>query len=72
MEMERPDNSIAKLLRVRGYKWIDDHSERHGFKQSHKGSSVMVVLDPFARKSTLFSDLEEGCDYLTWRRGKCQ
>lgn len=61
------------LLRARGYKHIDSYASHHGYASQAAGSTVLCVVDPKGTDSSFvraFEDLEEGCDYLTWKRGK--
>lgn len=70
---EDPDsNHVYWLARARGYKVIDSHAEQLGYLSQRYGHSVLAVIDPDAyptpRFLAMFSDLEEGADYLAWKR----
>ena len=71
-QLELPDGTWTTLMRVRGYKWMDDHSHRFGFNQKRQGASGVTVFNPQATSPTErimpFLDPEHGADYLTWLR----
>ena len=71
---EMPNGAIANLARVRGYKWIDDHADRHGFNSQQNGASIMFVIRPKAKSAVefvrMFEDIEDGCEYLKIIREK--
>lgn len=73
-QKEMPDGRVVTLARARGYKWIDDHGERHGYANKRLGASVVTVLDPQTTNPwavvRAFADAEEGADYLAYRRKK--
>lgn len=60
------------MIRVRGYKHLDDYARRIGKYEQEEGQSVLVVFDPNSKTSTgrmtAFVDIEKGADYLTWLR----
>lgn len=58
------------FLRVRGYKFFDDHARRLGFKEQSTGCSALVVFDPEKRAISRHVDIEEGADYLTYLRAR--
>ena len=62
------------MVRLRGYKHMDDYARRIGKFEQEEGQSVMVVFDPNSRskadRMTPFVDIEEGAEYLTWKRGR--
>lgn len=58
------------FLRVRGYKFFDDHARRLGFKEQSTGCSALVTFDPKKRSIMRHVDIEEGADYLTFLRGR--
>lgn len=64
---------IANLMRVRGYKYIDDYAELHQFGQHQFGASGVAVIDPDGDKLnavTCFLDPFEAVDFLHWKRGR--
>ena len=61
------------LMRVRGYKFMDEYAELHGFGEHQFGASGLVVVDPDASKPNAvqcFLDPFEGVEYLKWKRSK--
>jgi len=67
-------NHVYWLARARGYKVIDSHAEQLGFLSQRYGHSVLAIIDPdhygSPRFVQMFSDLEEGAEYLAWRRAR--
>lgn len=62
---------VYNLLRVRGYKWMDDYADHHGFGEHQYGASAVAVIDPAGDKMnavTCFMDPEEGLDFLRFKR----
>lgn len=62
------------LARCRGYKYIDEYSDRGGFGSQKDGASIVTVINPKAKNETslitCFDDVEAGADYLTYLRKK--
>ncbi|MEL7146529.1 MAG: hypothetical protein AAFO69_09195, partial [Bacteroidota bacterium] len=72
---ECPDSGrVYWLARCRGYKYIDDYADRLGFPNQEFGASIVSVIDPNAETPTefitCFADVQQGADYLQWRRKK--
>lgn len=71
-QKELPTGRIATLARARGYKFIDSHADRFGFTHKTNGASIVTVLDPKPRSGCelvrAFADVEEGAEYLAWKR----
>lgn len=66
-------NRVYWLARARGYKHIDEYAENLGFGNQTNGSSIVTVIDPKGSDINLvrcFADVEEGADYLKFRRMK--
>jgi hypothetical protein len=64
---------VYNLLRVRGYKFIDEYADVHGFGSHAYGASGVAVIDPDGDKLnavTCFLDPHEGADFLAWKRRK--
>jgi hypothetical protein len=64
---------VYNLLRVRGYKFIDEYADVHGFGNHAYGASGVAVIDPDGDKLnavTCFLDPHEGADFLAWKRRK--
>ena len=62
------------LARARGYKFFDDYAVKLSLEEQHYGHSIAMIIDPNedspVRRVTCFADLEEGADYLTYKRKK--
>jgi len=71
---ELDDGRVVWQARARGYKWIDEYATRHNFHRDEYGSTILFVIDPeessAVKRITAFADLEEGADFLTWKRSK--
>jgi hypothetical protein len=66
---------ISHLLRVGTYKTIDDYAISGGFLDGNIAPSAVTIIDPqFAaddpRHIQVILDVEEGADFLTWKRSK--
>lgn len=62
---------VYNLLRVRGYKFIDEYADVHGFGNHAYGAAGVAVVDPDGDKLnavTCFLDPHEGVDFLAWKR----
>ena len=62
-QKELPDGKIATLLRVRGYKFIDDYAARLGYASKSHGASIMIFHPPYA-------DLDRGVEFLKYLRSQ--
>lgn len=72
-ERQDSDGSCVTYARARGYKWHDEYGRRGGFHEERYGSTIIFVIDPKAPPPTRvkpFADLEEGAEFLTWKRGR--
>lgn len=74
-QMELPENDMCVwLARARGYKFYDEHAIRYGFEEQRYGHSICTIINPKATNKTdlmiCFANLEEGADYLKWKRKK--
>ena len=62
------------LIRARGYKYLDDYAEKLGHASQEEGATVLSVIDPNASSMAgfvqCFTDLEEGLEFLTWKRSR--
>ena len=74
-QFENADRGIHQtFVRLRGYKYMDDYARRLGIVEQKNGSGILAILDP--RKDpdegaiSLFEDVAEGAEYLTWLRRK--
>ena len=71
---ELQDGRVVWMGRARGYKYIDDYAKIHGFRNHEYGATILFVIDPKADKPTTriqaFADLEEGAEYLKWKRSR--
>lgn len=59
-----------RFVRVRGFKFMDDYARRHGFKEQSQGCSALTIFDPAKQSISVFTDIEEGAEYLTYKRAK--
>ena len=67
------DPYVSHLLRVSGYKMVDDYAEQNRFIEMRFAPSVTLIIDPTASpadKVKPFWDTQAGADYLTWLRKK--
>ena len=72
-QFELDNNREATLIRARGYKDEDHYAMLHGFPSQERGQSVVSIIDPHPGDQpniSVFKDVEEGCDFLTFRRKK--
>ena len=71
---ELDDGRVVWMGRARGYKWIDEYATRHNFHRDEHGATILFVIDPgednAVRRISAFADLEEGAEFLTWKRNK--
>ena len=70
---ETDSGKVINLARARGYKFHDEFAHRHQFTEEQYGSSIIFVIDPQAPPNIRikpFADLQEGAEFLTWKRGK--
>ncbi|MEK1929744.1 MAG: hypothetical protein AAAC47_08135 [Pararhizobium sp.] len=62
------------MVRVRGYKHLDDYARKIGKYEQEEGQSVLVVFDPAsttaAGRMTAFADVKKGAKYLKMLRGE--
>lgn len=56
---------MQHFVRVRGFKFMDDHARNLGKKEQETGCSILTVFDPADRSILCFQDVEKGTDYLT-------
>jgi hypothetical protein len=60
------------LLRARGYKFFDSHSEHLGHASQQEGAAITAVINPDASNMAglvqAFADMEAAADYLTFLR----
>ncbi|MBK8246262.1 MAG: metallophosphoesterase [Gemmatimonadetes bacterium] len=68
---------VSHAIRVGGYKQIDDYGKELGLPNQNIFPSAVTVIDPRfedddPRLVTTLFDVEEGAEYLTWRRRKAE
>ncbi len=75
LEKDPATGLISHIIRVAGYKVVDDFAEQHNLPDQAAFSSCVTIIDP--RKAdddvgrvTFFADVEMGADVLTWLRKK--
>ena len=74
-QIELPEaNRTPWLARARGYKFFDDYAVKLSLEEQHYGHAIAMIIDPNeespVRRVTCFADLEEGADYLNYKRAK--
>lgn len=74
-QWELAEQSTAPLmLRVRGYKHMDDYARRLGISEQEEGQAILTIFNPLsanrAGRITPFIDLDTGVDYLKFLRRK--
>ena len=70
---EQRHGRVTNAIRVRGYKRQDAFAISKGFSEQTYGEAALIVIDPFATgpgRVTVFWDLERGCEFLTFLRGR--
>ena len=70
---ELDDGRCVILARCRGYKFHDTYAHRHNFASQKYGATLAFVIDPLAdgpMKITPFPDLEQGIEYLKFKRSQ--
>ena len=68
---ELDSGEVATLIRARGYKECDTYAMKNGFTEQVHGQSVVTVITPVPGgrpKVETFWDVEEGADFLTFKR----
>ena len=65
--------SMHETFRVRGFKYFDSYALQNGFPEQQGSEAMLTVIDPRRGSSgrpafRTFDDVEEGADYLAWRR----
>jgi transposase-like protein len=67
-------NFVYWLIRSRGYKFMDDHSEKMGHDPQQEGAAITTIINPDARTKagfvTAFADMDLAVDYLNFLRRK--
>jgi hypothetical protein len=64
---------VSHCIRVASYKTFDRYAEEKGLPDQNFTENVLTVIDPAADDRglvTVFLNLEEGAEYLTWKREK--
>jgi hypothetical protein len=71
---ELDDGRVVFFGRARGYKFLDRYAVRRGYHNDKYGATVLFVIDPQdtnpASRIHSFVDLEQGAEYLEWKRAK--
>ena len=71
---EMDDGRVVFFGRARGYKFLDRYAVRRGYYNDKYGATVLFVIDPKdtnpASRIHSFVDLEQGAEYLEWKRAK--
>jgi hypothetical protein len=61
---------ISWLAQVRGYKWHDSYAHVNSFAEHQHGAAIMSIIDPQNGRVQCFADLDEGAEYLAWKRSR--
>jgi hypothetical protein len=73
-EEENPHRAFVYwLIRSRGYKFIDQYANQHGFGSQRFGASITAVIDPGGhgpKRIRCFPDVGEAAEFLTWKRAR--
>lgn len=56
--------SIQSFIRVRGYKFLDDHARHLGKHEQETGCSILTIFDPRDQSIVSFENVAKGADYL--------
>lgn len=68
--------NMPLMIRVRGYKHLDEYARRIGKYEQEEGQSILVVFDPNAgsqaARTQAFVDIEMGAKYLSMLRQEHQ
>lgn len=56
------------LAQISGYKLSELYDKMKGFAQSNKGHGVLMIVYPDTGRVRMFSDPEEGYEFLSWLR----
>lgn len=67
------DEKVCHMVRVAGYKVVDEYAKVHGFRdQRIRGSALTIIQpeNPPESRVVTFLDPREGSDYLTYLRSK--
>jgi hypothetical protein len=72
-QIELPENDMCCWLgRARGYKFYDEFATKLGYEEQRYGHSICTIINPKANNKTdlmlCFANLEEGAEYLKWKR----
>lgn len=72
-QWEMPEQGLAPVMvRVRGYKHMDDYARRLGIQEQEEGQGILTIFDPNAKtragRIQTFIDVEFGCDILKFMR----
>lgn len=65
---------VSHAMRVASYKHLDRYADTLGLPDQNISECMVTIIDPDApderRLITVFLDVEEAAEYLTWRRAK--
>ena len=71
-DLEIPERAMSCwLVQLRGFKFMDTYALHNNFAEHQRGASVLAIIDPSkdARRTVMcFEDVEEGAEYLAWKR----
>lgn len=74
MPLVSPDGRVCHAIQVSSYKRVDRYAKEKGFRNQTIEPAVVTIIDPDAtdpaRFVTVFLSVEEGVDYLKYKRRK--
>jgi len=70
-----PGGTVAQLVRVSGYKAVDDYADQGQFPKKAIHPAALVIIDPSKPDSArdrvwCAPSVEEGAEYLDWKRAR--
>lgn len=67
------EDRVSHCIQVASYKLFDRYAKERGFRDQFISPGVVTVIDPdasFAGFITVFHDIEEGAEFLKWKRSR--
>lgn len=72
-QWEMPEqDSTPLMVRVRGYKHMDNYARRLGIEEQEEGQAILTIFNPLSQtragRVMAFADIEAGVDFLSFLR----
>jgi hypothetical protein len=68
-EFENASRGVVQhFARTRGYKFFDDYARRLGIAEQSGGCSILTIFNPERQSIKVFSDVEDGVEFLKAKR----